>query len=147
MPAVIVNFEPLRLLESPPFGPDDKGSTYTDMSLGQAGPAPLTDRERALLGLARAAIEASRAAGTLEIPPPPEVRLAPVLDADAQKLARLRSELADAPVAIAGDPHGLGGAAPSSELVGPVQPTAEERAKLEALLPEARTETPAVEVE
>jgi hypothetical protein len=56
---------PLQLFSAPPFGPDDKGGTYTEMGAGQ--PARLTPREEALLALGRAAIEASRAAGTLQI--------------------------------------------------------------------------------
>jgi len=58
--------EPLRLFVAEPFGPLDKGGAYTDMGAGRA--PHLTEREQALLALGRAAIEASRANGTLEVP-------------------------------------------------------------------------------
>lgn len=55
---------PLELLQAAPFGPEDKGGTYTDM--GRGAPSRLTERETALLELSRLAVEASRLAGTLE---------------------------------------------------------------------------------
>jgi hypothetical protein len=144
-PAVIMNDEALRLLEAAPFGPDDKGSTYTDMGLGRTG-APLTERERAILALARSAVEASRAAGTLEIAPPPETRLAPALDAEAAKLERLHTGGVVEPAPVPGDPNTLRSMPAAPEFVGPVLPSAEELAKLERAASGARTETPATEV-
>jgi hypothetical protein len=56
---------PLELLQAAPFGPEDKGGTYTDM--GRGAPSRLTERETALLELSRLAVEASRLAGTREV--------------------------------------------------------------------------------
>jgi len=115
LPAFPVEFsesaEPLRLFVAEPFGPDDKGGTYTDMGLGQAG--HLTQREVALLALGRAAVQASRAAGTLEM------RLgqtkAPGAGADPAAIARQKSESllhppAGAPVVGTGSPDDFLGA-------------------------------------
>lgn len=57
-----VSLEPLSLL---PVDPLDKGSLCTDLSRVN-GPGGLTVREEAKLEMARAAVEASRSAGTLE---------------------------------------------------------------------------------
>lgn len=123
----------LRLLEAPAVGPDDKGSTYTDMGAGLEGRSVLTAGERALLDLARLAIEASRAAGTLEVSGPPEQQTAVPLDAAALKLARLQSPVAGEPVPGSGGPYDVIGAPAANDFVGPIEPTAEELAKLEKL--------------
>lgn len=81
---------PLELRMAAPFGPEDKGGSYIDMGVAGdaypgtgkssstrrgtgpgtgevAGAGELTSREQALLALSRAAVEASRAAGTLGV--------------------------------------------------------------------------------
>jgi len=140
IPAPIVTVDDvLRTIDAPPFGPDDKGGRYTDMSVGREISDVLTDQERALLGLARQAIEASRLAGTLQVPGPAERKIPMVLNAEANKLARLQSLIQAEPVVGSGGPHDARLAGPSAEFVGPTQPSDEERAKLEALTTGART--------
>lgn len=82
---------PLELRYSDPLGPDDKGSTYTDM--GVSGESRLTEREVALLELSRAAVEASRLAGTLGTGAPS----GPRTPSDPLAARRLKDEAATHP--------------------------------------------------
>jgi len=94
----------LILREMPPVDPQDSGSFYTDAGLNRPASGP-TERERVKLAMARAAVEASRAAGTLYNQPNLEdaAAMAPE-DAEAQKLRRLRS----APVRVLGEDRSAG---------------------------------------
>lgn len=105
---------PLDLLPAAPFGPQDKGGSYIDMGVGQ--PSRLSEREVALLELSRAAVEASRTAGTLQIPVV-EVIGPPVSpeDASRMKLAAMAAAAA-APMAIP-----TPGTGAPSDFIGPMQ--------------------------
>lgn len=92
---------PLELIEAPPFGPGDKGSSYIDM--GRGGPSRLTDRESALLELSRLAVDASRLAGTLGTQTT-ETVIVPGADADRLKMEALSRAQTDTPVADSGAP-------------------------------------------
>jgi hypothetical protein len=128
--------EPLRLFLADPLGPQDKGGAYTDMGAGH--PGRLTPREEALLALGRAAIEASRAAGTLEIRRsiPSDSEAGDLGDGSARtkEEMRLRSS-ASAPVLGTGSPadftNPTSGADPAGG--GHVGPTTAELAKLAAI--------------
>jgi hypothetical protein len=121
--------EPLRLFVAEPFGPLDKGGTYTDMGAGQ--PGRLTEREEALLALGRAAIEASRANGTLEIQRRIPTPTATENMTEEEKRESLRRP-ANPPVLGTGSPAdfvdqaGVSDPAP----LGPVPPTQAELDKL-----------------
>ncbi|MBK8229440.1 MAG: hypothetical protein IPK72_02400 [Candidatus Eisenbacteria bacterium] len=111
---------PLELRFADPFGPEDKGGTYTDM--GGLGENRLTQREVALLELSRAAVEASRLAGTLGVGAP----IGPRTPADPAGAARLKEDMVRArvsrpvsgtggpadPALTAGDPLGATPSAP-----------------------------------
>jgi hypothetical protein len=78
-----------RLLRLPDPAATGRGHTFTDAGLGLPAAAP-TELERAKLEEARAAVEASRRAGTLFAPPRPEPRLVlPEFD-PARKLSLLK---------------------------------------------------------
>jgi hypothetical protein len=119
-----------------------RGGTYTDAGEEMAG--ELTGYETDKLELARAAVEASRNAGTLYSTRIPENAVAPgAEDLEDMKRVRLEShaapELADDPVA------GIGTGLPSVQEIGPSDLTAAEIAKRDAgdvhvTEPEARDE-------
>lgn len=92
---------PLELLQAQPFGPEDKGGTYTDM--GRGGPSRLTERETALLGLSRLAVEASRLAGTLQTATP-ETRIPASGDAERLKQEAVMRAPYQTPVPGSGAP-------------------------------------------
>lgn len=124
--------EPLRLFVAEPFGPLDKGGTYTDMGAGQ--PGRLTEREEALLALGRAAIEASRANGTLEVQSRVTTPTATGTMTEDEKMELLRRPAANTPVLGTGSPadfmdqEGVSDPAP----LGPVPLTQAEMDKLAA---------------
>lgn len=101
---------PLELRFADPFGPDDKGSTYTDM--GGLGESRLTERESALLALSRAAVEASRLAGTLGVGAP----VGPRTPTDPATAQRLKAEAA-ARARVSTPVPGTGGPADHAQLV------------------------------
>lgn len=92
---------PLELLQAQPFGPEDKGGTYTDM--GRGGPSRLTERETALLELSRLAVEASRLAGTLEVVTS-ETRIPASADAERLKQEAVMQAQTQTPVPGSGAP-------------------------------------------
>jgi len=110
---------PLDLLPAAPFGPEDKGGTHVDMGAGR--PSRLTERETALLQLSRAAVEASRAAGTL-LMPLVEVIAPPVSPEEASRMKL--AALATAPMAVP-----TPGTGAPSDFIGPMQAPATERGK------------------
>jgi hypothetical protein len=92
----------LELVQSQPFSSEDKGATYTAMGREES---PLTEREKALLELSRAAVEASRLAGTLQLPLA-EAAGPTVSRAEAERLKEesLHRSRAVEPVPGTGDP-------------------------------------------
>lgn len=132
-PTVWQETGPLQLFAAPPFGPDDKGGTYTDMGLGQ--PAHLTPWEQAILELGRAAVEASRAAGTLEMPRRELQALPMNEDAARQKQESLLNPPASTPVLGTGSPADMAasGSTTAPVPVGPFPLTQAELEKLSAV--------------
>lgn len=124
---------PLELLTLSPVDPLDRGSDFTDAGLGRGPAAPTLD-EAAKLAMARAAVEASRAAGTLYAVGPRPADLGDLDALRAAKLDRLRSQ-APAPTPAQADASGVGGGLAPVQLVGPSEPTAEELAKLQGIAP------------
>lgn len=124
---------PLELLTLSPVDPLDRGSDFTDAGLGR-GPAAPNALEQSKLALARAAIEASRAAGTLYAVGPRPADLGDLEALRAAKRDRLRSQ-APAPTPAQADASGVGGGLEPIQLIGPAEPTAEELAKLQGLAP------------
>jgi len=131
----------LELLTLNPVDPLDRGSDFTDAGLGAAPAAP-SALEATKLAMARAAIEASRTAGTLYgIGPQPAALAAPEVHR-AAKLDRLRTQ-APAPAPAVAGPAGIGGGLDPLQLVGPEVPTAEELAKLQQSYPATPSPAPA----
>ena len=127
----------LRILPDP--AATGRGHSFTDAGLDQPT-APPTAHERVKLELARAAVEASRRAGTLFAPPREELRPAlPALD-PARKLARLRTQ----PVSLRPDAAvGLSPEHRPIQRVGPAGLNPIELAKLNGtLLPAPLANTP-----
>lgn len=133
-PATIFQTAPLDQLQAPlelqhltPVTPEDRGSAFTDAGLGTiASPNAI---ERAKLAMAREAIEASRAAGTLMVfGPSPMLPPAPA-DIDALKLEQLRQHVQPSAPAQAGA-DGIGGGLSPIQQTGPEAPTEAELAKL-----------------
>lgn len=124
---------PLELLTLSPVDPLDRGSDFTDGGLGR-GPAAPTALEQSKLALARAAVEASRAAGTLYAIGPRPADLGNLDALRAAKLDRLRSQ-APVPTPAEADASGVGGGLAPIQLIGPAEPTAEELAKLQGIAP------------
>lgn len=124
---------PLELLTLSPVDPLDRGSDFTNAGLGR-GPAAPTRDEAAKLAMARAAVEASRAAGTLYAVGPRPADLGDLEALRAAKRDRLRSQ-APVPTPAQADASGVGGGLAPIQLIGPAEPTAEELAKLNGALP------------
>ncbi|MBM4117313.1 hypothetical protein FJ251_06145 [bacterium] len=124
---------PLELLTLSPVDPLDRGSDFTDAGLGRGLAAP-TALEQSKLALARAAVEASRAAGTLYAIGPRPVDLGDIDALRAAKLDRLRSQ-APVPTPAQAGASGVGGGLAPIQLIGPAEPTAEELAKLQGIAP------------
>ncbi len=119
----------LELLHLSPTELEDRGSSFTDAGLGQENAPNII--ERAKLEMARAAIEASRAAGTLNMMTAPGPVLPPApADIEAIKLEQL-SNLSPPPVPLEAGSDGIGGGLESVQLSGPQEPNAEELAKLQ----------------
>ncbi len=119
---------PLKLRVRPAADPA-KAEVFVDDGLERPVLGP-TARERAKLEAARVAIEASRAAGTLNGAYERAPRsLLPLRQVEAAKLERLRTAR-PAPVTSRPDEMGLGPA--SRQKQGPTGPSPAEQAKLEA---------------
>ncbi len=112
-----------------PVEANDKGSTFTDAGarLSPQGPNLL---ERQKLEMARRAIEASRAAGTLDVTPIDGVE-GHATAADAESRLDLLHNLPGTP--LQPDPAAAIGEMPSAQIPGSPELTPQERAKLEAL--------------
>jgi hypothetical protein len=132
--AIVIEDEPIGIEESSlqstsiPSNAEHRAETFTDARLGLPA-GPLTAGERSKLDLARAAIEASRAAGTLFITALPEDTV-PATEAEQQamKMQMLEARTSVPPVA---DPvAGIGPNLPSVQEVGPSGLTEYEEAKL-----------------
>jgi hypothetical protein len=126
-------YGPLQLFTLSPVEPLDRGSDFTDAGFGSAAGAP-TALELAKLDMARAAIEASRAAGTLNAVGPQAAAFVSPEDQRAAKMDLLRTHTQPAMPETAG-PAGVGGGLEPLQLLGPSEPTAEELAKLEQSYP------------
>lgn len=135
---------PLVSVTIPPEPSIHRGAVLTDAGPGEAG--SLTPVECAKLDAARAAVEAARAAGTLEVPCESTAPLpAPDGATQARKLEQQRviPELTPNPVT------GVGVEAPAGPK-GPLEPTPEELAKLEDVarrLSGSTSGTPSDEIE
>ncbi len=131
--AVDLPYGPLQLFTLSPVEPLDRGSDFTDAGFGTAAGAP-NALELTKLDMALAAIEASRAAGTLYAVGPQAPAPASPEDQRAAKLDLLRTRTQPAMPETAG-PSGVGGGLEPLQLMGPAEPTAEELAKLEQSYP------------
>jgi hypothetical protein len=123
----------LELLHLAPVEPEDRGSSFTDAGLGQENVPNVI--ERAKLAMARAAIEAARAAGTLNMTAAPGPLLPPApADIEAIKLEQLNNP---APITMPAEAgiDGVGGGLEPLQLSGPQEPSAEELAKLQQSWP------------
>lgn len=118
----------LQVRELPPVNEQDKGSSFTDGAFGLPA-APPNALELEKLALARAAVEASRQAGTLFAVEPEEDPPAPSIEEiEAAKMELLRSVQ---PVVLPPDPvTAVGIEVPPVQVVGPAVPSQEEQAKL-----------------
>ena len=141
LPADGLPYGPLELLTWNPVDPLDRGSDFTDAGL-DAAPAAPSALEEAKLAMARAAVEASRAAGNLYVIGPQPAALAPPDIQRAAKLDRLRSQPPVPTPDLAG-PAGIGGGLDPLQLVGPSAPSTEELAKLETSYPATSNPAPA----
>lgn len=113
--------------EASAVDPNDKGSVYTDGSIGAVvGPPPAL--EEAKLAMGRAAVEASRLAGTLFIMPAEEGPAEEDETLETRKLEHL-STMPPAPV-VADPAAGSGVETPPVQQTGPVGLTPEEIEKL-----------------
>ncbi len=140
LPADGLPYGPLELLTLNPVDPLDRGSDLTDAGL-DAAPAMPSALEEAKLAMARAAVEASRAAGTLYVIGPQPAALAPPEMQRAAKLDRLRSQ-PPVPMPDLAGPAGVGGGLEPLQLIGPSAPSAEELAKLETSYPATSNPAP-----
>lgn len=114
--------------ELPPVGSTDKTSIFTDMGFGLPAASP-TLSEGTKLEMARAAVEAARAAGTLYIVPTGATRTEPSQEAEQAKLNLLHTT---PPASLRADPAaGVGVEIPPIQLVGPPELTPAELEKLE----------------
>ncbi len=119
----------LELLYLSPTELEDRGSSFTDAGLGHVNTPNIV--ERAKLDLARAAIEASIAAGTLTMMTAPGPVLPPApADIEAIKLEALNNPTPHA-IPLEAGPDGIGGGLEPQQLSGPQAPSAEELAKLQ----------------
>jgi hypothetical protein len=132
--SIVIEDEPIGIEESLlqstsiPGDAEHRAETFTDARLGLPA-GPLTAGERSKLDMARAAIEASRAAGTLFVTALPEDTV-PATEAEQQamKMQMLEARTSAPPVA---DPiAGIGLNLPSVQEVGPSGLTEYEEAKL-----------------
>ncbi len=116
-----------------PVSAEDRGSSFTDAGLGSVNDPNAI--ERAKLAMARAAIEASRVAGTLIMPALPGPVLPPA-PADIEPI-KLERYLNPAPIAVPemAGPDGIGGGLNPIQEIGSDEPTAEELAKLQQSWP------------
>ena len=134
-------------LVATPVAPDaaQRGAVLTDASAGRPAAAP-TAAERAKLDAARAAIEASRAAGTLFVRSLPE----DTTPATPEELAAMKRQQLEARSSVAppADPvAGIGNDLRSVQETGPSGLTPAEEAKLRGeVLPEQPLPPPSVEV-
>ena len=107
--------------------PNDKGSVYTDGSLNAVA-GPPTALESTKLAMGRAAIEASRQAGTLQVAP---TEITPDQSGDETEAAKLTRLATTPPAPVLADPAaGSGVETPPVQQVGPVGMTSEELQKL-----------------
>ncbi len=107
--------------------PNDKGSVYTDGSLGAIA-GPPTALESAKLAMGRAAIEASRQAGTLQVAP---TEITPDQSGDETEAMKLTRLATTPPAPVIADPAaGSGVETAPVQMVGPVGMTPEELQKL-----------------
>jgi len=130
------------LLQSTPVAEtsEHRADMFTDSGLGQPA-GPITAAERSKLEMARAAIEASRAAGTLFVTELPEDTI-PATEAELQAM-KMQQLAARGSTPPAPDPvAGVGSNLPSVQEVGPSGLTEYEEAKLrgEHPAPPARQE-------
>ena len=113
----------------PPTEPNDKGSILTNMGAGVAPPQP-NAFESLKLQMARSAIEASRAAGTLWVVPAEMPAQDPKTDALQQKLIAVQNAPS---LPLQPDPAAcVGGSLAPLQIAGPPGLTPQERAKLDA---------------
>ena len=138
---ILMEEEPVQI-EAPSLQPsqiapdaDHRGAQFTDARLGLAA-GPITAGERSKLEMARAAIEASRAAGTLFVTELPDDTV-PATEAELESMkmqmlaARQSTPPAPDPVA------GVGENIPSVQEIGPSGLTEYEEAKLRGEHPAA----------
>jgi hypothetical protein len=112
----------------PPVSPDDKGSVYTDASDPASPAAAPNALEQEKLAMARQAVEASRAAGTLWVTPLGGSQSTPPADAEAVKLEQLRAMPS---LPLQPDPAAAVGETPPLQVLGTSGMAEQERAKLE----------------
>ena len=131
---ILVEDEPI-LVDAPSLqatdiapGAEHRGGKFTDARLGLPA-APITAGERAKLDMARAAIEASRAAGTLFLTELPDDTVpATEAELESMKMQRLAARQSTPPPA---DPiAGIGENLPSVQEIGPSGLSEYEQAKL-----------------
>jgi hypothetical protein len=132
--AILIDGEPVEVeataLQSTPIeaNAEHRAASFTDANLGLPA-GPITAGERSKLDMARAAIEASRAAGTLLVTELPEDTI-PATEAELQSMKMQQLE-ARGSVAPAPDPFaGIGPNIPSVQEVGPSGLSEYEQAKL-----------------
>lgn len=142
-PSILLNPGSILLRWLDPVAPDDKGTWFVDQGLGR-DPMGLTPLEQAKLAMARQAVEASRAAGTLLVTPPEEAP--PYTTEELQAIKRQAWE-ARMPAQL--DPEvsarvGVGVHLPPVQEAGPPGLTPQEQEKLDGLVapeqPKADTE-------
>jgi hypothetical protein len=110
-----------------PVDPNDKGSVYTE-GAGETLVGPPTALEAAKMAMARAAIEASRIAGTLFVPAAEITPDDAGSQSEAMKLQRLAT---NPPAPVVADPAaGSGVVTPPVQEVGPAGLTPQELEKL-----------------
>lgn len=140
---------PLEPVTLSPVDELDRGSTFTDAGLGlrAEGDDVLNAIERAKLDMARAAVEASRAAGTLYVMGPQPGNPA---DLDALRAAKDALQQSMPPAAVPSTPglSGIGAEIDPIQLVGPTELSPAELEKLNhsypaQSAPELSTPTPA----
>lgn len=112
-----------------PVASNDKGSTYTSGGESASLPAGPNALEQQKLEMARQAVEASRAAGTLWVSPLDWIQqTTPPLGAAARKLEQLRTAPSQP---LQPDPSAAVGEMPSVQTPGSSELSAQERAKLD----------------
>lgn len=121
--------EAMIVRDAPILDPRDKGSQYTDGAYA-APRTELTTGEQAKLQMARAAVEASRANGTLPMRLPEE--LGPALTEEEITQIKNRQLVEQRPAEIVSDPAaGVGPDMPAVQIIGAEELNAIEQAKLD----------------